>query len=751
MPRELTGDSISSESDYVLPIASGGTGSASYKESSNSLQYPLIDNVGFPLGLAPLDANGLIPGNMFPSIILSRTGVQVSGPLSVGIGLTATYQISNYLPTTTYTVSAIAGSASVSGSTITYTAPLTTGLSGFIINGTSVSVNVVDPGLNPIVSGPSSLLENSQGTYTITNYDPNSTYNITALQGTVQVSGANITYTAPAGDGIHLLSGGFSVNGVNTVVSILPPATPVITGPSSIPYLTSTTLTITNYQSPGTYNVSISNGQGTVSISGNTITYTSNTAATGTVTIAVNAATYTLNLVTPTISQPSILSPVNGASNLGPTVSYTSSAFSAPGTTAEHQAQSNWQLATDPAFNNVVQSSYNDTVNLTSWTTNNLAANTTYYIRVQYIDQFGNSSPYSAGVGFSTKVAYIASAITARISSGVASSNFGNSVSINSTGTIAIIGAPNEGAAYIYTIQNGIWTQTARLYDIYESYFGWSVSINSTGTTAIIAANSLNSNGDTDSVYIYTNQNGTWTQTARITGGTGGYFGYSVSINSDGTVAIIGNSIGGNIPAVYIYTNQNGTWTRTASLSVKFTSFFSTAVSINSDGTVAIIQTNIATYVFTNQNGTWTQTAEIAVVGGYGDSSNSVSINSDGTIAIIGADGENYGTGAAYIYTNQNGTWSQTARIATAVAYSNFGTSVSINSNGTIAIIGASNENAAYVYANQSGTWTQISRISNNLNVSYFGNSVSINSDGTIAIIGSTNENSDTGAAYIAQ
>jgi len=83
------------------------------------------------------------------------------------------------------------------------------------------------------------------------------------------------------------------------------------------------------------------------------------------------------------ITTPSITSPTNGATNQGPNVTFTSSAF-ASSVTGETHTSSDWQLATDAGFTNIFASATNDTVNKTSWTVNNLTANTTYYARVRY-------------------------------------------------------------------------------------------------------------------------------------------------------------------------------------------------------------------------------------------------------------------------------------------------------------------------------------------------------------------------------
>jgi hypothetical protein len=538
---------------------------------------------------------------------------------------------------------------------------------------------------------------------------------------------------------------------------------PTVAGNTTVYASSTNEYIITNYDLNTVYTVSSS--AGSVSISNNIITLVAPSQV-GPMTLTVNQKTYSINVIANVVNTPVITYPTSTTILNKSTLTALSSAFSSTDT-QETQLSATWQLSTDPNFNTIFSTSINSISNLTTWTVNGLSVNTTYYIRVQYTGTVSGTSAWSPVVSFRTAAAFAPSAILYRVSSNVSNSEFGSAVSINSDGTVAIIGAWAEnsdtGAAYIYTNQNGSWSQTARLASgVSNSFFGVSVSINSTGTVAIVGAEYENSG--TGAAYIYTNQSGSWTQTARLASGVASsQFGSVVSINSDGTIAIVGayyENFGTS--AAYIFTNQNGTWTQTARLaSGVANSYFGITVYINSAGTTAIIGSYSensytgAAYIYTNQSGTWSQTARLAsgVANSYFGSA--VSINSDGTIAIIGADGENSGTGAAYIYTNQSGTWTQTARFAGVNSGDDFGVTVSINSAGTIAIVGAdsadSGTGAAYIYVNQNGSWTQTAKITNGVANSEFGYCVSIDSAGTTAIIGAYAENSYTGAAYISE
>lgn len=101
------------------------------------------------------------------------------------------------------------------------------------------------------------------------------------------------------------------------------------------------------------------------------------------------------------ITDPTITSPTNGATEVSKTIEITASAYNAYGHSEGHNTTS-WQISTDVAFSNIVEQSLNDVANLTSYTASELADNTQYYVRVKY-ESSSYSSAYSAVVSFTTK------------------------------------------------------------------------------------------------------------------------------------------------------------------------------------------------------------------------------------------------------------------------------------------------------------------------------------------------------------
>ena len=101
------------------------------------------------------------------------------------------------------------------------------------------------------------------------------------------------------------------------------------------------------------------------------------------------------------ITDPTITSPTNGATEVSKTIEITASAYNAYGHSEGHNTTS-WQISTDVAFSNIVEQSLNDVANLTSYTASELADNTQYYVRVKY-ESSSYSSAYSTAVTFTTK------------------------------------------------------------------------------------------------------------------------------------------------------------------------------------------------------------------------------------------------------------------------------------------------------------------------------------------------------------
>ena len=545
-----------------------------------------------------------------------------------------------------------------------------------------------------------------------------------------------------------------------------------IVGLTSLVVNQTATYIISNYDIATTYTLT-ANG-GSVSRNGDTITYTAPSVA-GTGGFTINGRVFAIAITMPVINTPSITSPINGSTGLSNSILITSSAFSVAGGSDTH-ANSDWQLATDSGFTNVVQSSIDSSTNKTSWSISGLSTNTTYYLRVRYSGAVYGDSGWSNTVSFTTRASFYPQSELAKLvaSDGSSGDYFGASVSISSDGNTAIVGAyrnDNErGSAYIYTRTSGTtWTQQSKIVasdGTSPDNFGYSVSISSDGNTAIVGA--INDDSGRGSAYIYTRSGSTWTQQSKIVasdGATNDGFGISVSISSDGNTAIVGSYRNNTSKgSAYIYTRSGSTWTQQAKIVANdavSNDWFGFSVSISNDGNTAIVGAYVddngrgSAYIFTRSGGTWTQQAKlVASDGADGDwFGYSLAISGDGNTAIVGARNDDSAKGSAYIYTRSGSTWTQQAKLLASDGAGNdrFGFSVAISGDGNTAILGAylggSYKGVAYVYTRTGTTWSEQTRIlaSDGASSDYFGWSVSISSDGNTAIVSAHYDDNEKG------
>jgi hypothetical protein len=296
-------------------------------------------------------------------------------------------------------------------------------------------------------------------------------------------------------------------------------------------------------------------------------------------------------------------------------------------------------------------------------------------------------------------------------------------------------GGSSAGAAYIFVRSGSTWTEQAKIQASdkeADDQFGWSVGISSDGNTAIVGAYFEDTGAaSAGAAYIFTRSGSTWTQQAKIQASDKEFndqFGTSVSISSDGNTAIVGayfeDTGASNAGAAYIFTRSGSTWTQQAKIQAsdkQANDYFGYSVSISSDGNTAIVGAFLedtgasnagAAYIFVRSGSTWTEQAKIQAsdkqandIFGY-----SVGISSDGNTAIVSAYDEDTGgtsAGAAYIFVRSGSTWTEQAKIQASDKQANdyFGHSVSISSDGNTAIVGAYGEDtgvgdvgAAYIF-----------------------------------------------------
>ena len=374
-------------------------------------------------------------------------------------------------------------------------------------------------------------------------------------------------------------------------------------------------------------------------------------------------------------------------------------------------------------------------------------------------------------------------------SDGTANSYFGSAAAVN--GSTALIGADGEnsfqGAAYLFTNSNSTWSQGQKLTasdGLAGDEFGYRVAL--ADDTLLVGAFTATVGGvaSQGAAYVFNASNGTWSESQKLTASDGGLFdNFGASVALDGSTLVVGANgatVGGNAAqgAVYVFTQSNGTWTQTQKLTANDGAAYDNfGLSVALKGSTILVGSPRAAiggnagqgalYVFTESNGTWSQTQKLTASDGAANDSFGESVALDGSTALIGAynatiNGHTW-QGAAYFFTESNGSWSEGQKLTASdgTAGANFGNALALE--GSTALIGAdastvggnTYQGKAYLFAESGGTWGQseIFIASDGAVDDYFGAALAW--DGATALISTPHPtiggNTWQGAAYFYQ
>ena len=221
---------------------------------------------------------------------------------------------------------------------------------------------------------------------------------------------------------------------------------------------------------------------------------------------------------------------------------------------------------------------------------------------------------------------------------------------------------------------------------------------------------------------------------------------FGLALSYDGTVVAIG---GISYFKIYNYDNATNNWVTTT---INVTR--ATILALSGDGKTIVfgdVYNGAILQSFKYINGSWNTNTFYSIT----DSAYTVSLNYDGTIAICGNPTINGYDGFAGIYQFINNQW-QFIQSLTSTAGSGigayFGTSVAINANGTVAVVGTPQGNTtgyAAVYTYSNGIWSNPTELINNTGqTANFGYSVNISYDGIIVYVSAPTGISVYGACY---
>jgi hypothetical protein len=472
---------------------------------------------------------------------------------------------------------------------------------------------------------------------------------------------------------------------------------------------------ITDYDSFKNYNVTAS--AGTVSQSGDTISYTApGTAQTVTLTVAGRAIQFNVQASQP--NQPTITVPVSGSTNVSTSQQASASAFSAKGTADTH-ASSDWQLATDTNFATIVQQVVADTVNKTTWTPT-MSVNTTYYLRVRYKGASGNYGPWSSPVSFTTRVTTAPTVEEAKLVATNKSTNalFGFGCCMTSDGTRVVVNPLNVSGWYVFTRSGSTWTQ-----ETFQSTPVWVSVISGNGTRVAIGTAGGN-------VTVYSRSGTTWTLEQTLT--AGGQFGITVDLDETGTRLVGGSNTGA---FVNVYIRSGTTWTLEQTLTDNTIAQFGCFACVSSNGDrVAVTGFNSTGAgtpkldVFVRSGSTWTLEQQITptttstTMDYFGAS---LGFDTNGVRLVSAAKYNTTATsltnaGCVYVFVRNTGTnvWSQEAVLVAdnAAASAFFGAGADINGNGDVISVGScssgsGNNCTLYVFGRVGSTWSVTNKI----------------------------------------
>ena len=500
--------------------------------------------------------------------------------------------------------------------------------------------------------------------------------------------------------------------------------------------------------------------------------------------IIINGEEFIVNVggVSPIISKPTVLVPVNLSNSVTPNFLIETIPLSTSNGVLTTHLFTDWQISLSSDFTQVVRESINDQTNLTSWLVNSLTNSSTYYLRLRYGNDLGDVSPWSDVVTFSimplSSGHYVPTLETQSISSRFNGNGvkFGLSLALSRDGGVLAVGqryfdknSPEfmfPGRVLVYNRDDDGTYQYVKTINRNEGpspadEFGRSIAINDTKDILAICSidDSLDAYG---SLYIhkYTESNG-WVFHAKLTSPTSHInevFGATVAMSGSGDrifVSTMNTDFGGLIlPAIHVFKSEDLiTWTfETTLYEPTFVpdSNFGSSLSVTPDGKVLVVGSHT------------TFNTTLSGVGG----------EATGAVTIFTYDQATLGWDSGFQFNSSY--IDGTPATEEPSASKDFGASVKISDDGTVIVVGAETANettdlnnpgklnvgAIYIYSRINGNLVRIGRYtaSDCQMDSSFGCSVDITSDNEVIVVGSPyfastdtsgSSTPDSGRAYV--
>lgn len=361
---------------------------------------------------------------------------------------------------------------------------------------------------------------------------------------------------------------------------------------------------------------------------------------------------------------------------------------------------------------------------------------------------------------------------------GSAGDQIGWSVSLSRDGTVLAIGKPGINQVDVYETTDGgeTWTQKGDSIDPDDdntsSVYGESVSLNSDGSIISIG----DPTGNFAEVYEYNSNDSEWVQlgsTLQVKDDTDTVVSGTLKrlqLNSTGDTIVLGNQESGDSDGsgtVNVYSYDGSDWNIKGDILEGETAndYFGTGVAINSDGTIIAVGAHggdsadgsssntgsVYVYEYASGTNTWNQKGTVQYGSTAGDKMGShVKLNKDGTILMTGSsygDNEETDTGYVRIWQYQSDDWVQLGQDIEGIEPDDNCSKMGINDNGDHIIVGfpghsSTNETPegfarTYAYNSVDDSWDQTGETLNGIEEEdTFGFSVSMDDSGDMIAIG---------------
>lgn len=271
----------------------------------------------------------------------------------------------------------------------------------------------------------------------------------------------------------------------------------------------------------------------------------------------------------------------------------------------------------------------------------------------------------------------------------------GNSLSIHKGGLV-----------YVFVRGESGWVQQQKLSgepETQNSSFGVGLAID--GDTIVVGDQNVVSGGAlTGAAYVFQRQGTVWSLQQKLIPDQGGpdaefsSFGQVIAIQDDTIIvgAPLYNTASNFAGAAFVYVRSGGTWTQTQKLTANDMAAEAVmGVSVAISGDTAVFgavgdsingRNSGAAYVFTRQNGVWSQQQKLKA---HDPSENALfgqSVSASGDIIVVGAPGDivgNHTVGGAYIFRRGNTGWTNEKKLLSrdSDAVDGYGWAVAVDGN----------------------------------------------------------------------